>query len=169
MVAALWMVSVLPMLGQPSALLDTNSGGPSSHWRQVRVQTACEAMQDDYCLGRYGFIVQSDGEYTAGPSPNGRKVEGRIKPDELQRLHQLMGKFSVDSPVQDRTPEQPTVPGIKDQIDIEFAGWNTVRAYEVGGAGRKILHSGAWDDARRLHDLVHHLLAHYYPHPFPQN
>ena len=169
MVAALWMVSVLPMLGQPSALLDTSSGGPSSHWRQVSVQTACEAMQDDYCLGRYGFSVRSDGAYAAGPSPGGRKVVGRIKPDELKRLHQLMAKFSAKSPVQDRTPEQPAVPGIRDQIDIEFAGGNTVRAYELGGSARKIRHRGAWDDAKRLHDVVHKLLVHYYPNPFPQN
>jgi len=166
MIAALWMVSVFPVL-QQSALLDTNSGGPSPPWRHVRVQTACEAMQDDYCLGRYGFIVESNGAYAAGPSPSGRKVEGRLKSAELQHLHQLMSKFSGETSLQERIQEQPAVPGIRDQIDIKFASGSTVRAYEVGGPARKIRHGGAWEDARRLHDYVHKLLSYYYPKPFP--
>jgi hypothetical protein len=167
MIAALWMFSVLPMLGPPSALLGTGIGSSSSHWRLISLQTACEAVLDDYCPGRYGFKVQSDGAYTAGPSPNGRQVVGRIKPDELRRLHQLMSKFSAESSVHDRAPKHPAMPGIKDQIYIEFVDGTAIRAYELGGSARQIRHISAWDDARRLHNVVHKLLARYYPQPFP--
>jgi hypothetical protein len=136
------------------------------HWQRLLVQTACEAMHDDHCLGRYGFAVRSDGSYLAGPSPAGRRVEGRITPDELARLDHLADAFSAAGAAQE-LDSGPTLPGIKDQLDVEFDGGAAIRVYELGGPGRKIRYRGAWADATRLHAELRKLLERYYPTPFP--
>jgi len=140
---------------------------PSGTWIEVREQTTCEAMRDDYCLGRYGFTIKDDGTFIAGPSPQGSQVQGRTKPQELRRLGKLMSQLSPILARGERTCEPGGLPGIKDQVDVTFAGGSVVRAYDSGGLVGKICHVGAWEDVHRLHDYLHKLMTRYYPLPFP--
>lgn len=156
----------LPMLLRAETA-DGNGGRAAPHWQAVRVQTACEAMGDEFCLGRYGFAVRNDGAWLAGPSPAGRRVEGHITPEELRRLERLAARFSTAGALQVRLEAARTLPGVKDQVDIEFGPDQVVRVYDLGGPDRKIRYRGTWEQATQLHGETHKLLARYYPTPFP--
>src|ERR1700738_3397857 len=95
---AVWLLITFMVSGEPMKIRSAASAMASAAWLEVREQTACEAMQDDYCLGRYGFAIKHDGTFIAGPSPQGKKVEGRIRQDELRRLRQLIARFSKALP-----------------------------------------------------------------------
>ena len=84
---AFWLIGILVVSHEPSALCD-EAVSASGIWLEAKEQTACEAMQNDYCLGHFGFTIKRDGAFIAGPSTLGRKKEGRIKPHELQRLRE---------------------------------------------------------------------------------
>jgi hypothetical protein len=150
-----------------AATADGNGGRAAPHWQAVRVQTACEAMSDEFCLGRYGFAVRNDGAWLAGPSPAGRRLEGHITPEELRRLDRLAMRFSTAGALQVRQEAPRTLPGVKDQIDIEFGPGEVVRVYDLGGPDRKVRYRGTWEQATRLHAETRKLLARYYPTPFP--
>src|SRR5258708_34357104 len=59
------------------------SGMLGSSWVQVREQTACEAMNPQYCVGRYGFTVHNDGTFLVGPADNGVTMSGGLPAAEL--------------------------------------------------------------------------------------
>src|SRR5205807_2728363 len=93
----------------------------SATWSEVREQTACEAMQDDYCLGRYGFTIKQDGTFIAGPSDRGSKTEGRLERQELRRLREFIAQLSTKLPSGEQNCDPGGLPGIKDQVDITFS------------------------------------------------
>jgi hypothetical protein len=137
-------------------------------WLEVREQTACEGMQDDYCLGRYGFTIKHDGTFIAGPSGLETKVKGRLERQELRRLRELIGQFSTMFPSEEKNCEPGGLPGIKDQVDITFSGGHVVRAYDLGGRIGKVCYVGNKDRVRKLHEYLHDLMTRYYPVPFPK-
>jgi hypothetical protein len=162
-----WL-GLLAALLEPPSLLDGSSGmRPATTWLQVREQTTCEAMQDDHCLGRYGFTVEASGRFIAGPSDRGSKVEGTIEPAELQRIASLAGRFSPQLGPGQKNCSLRTLPGIRDQVDIAFSDGAVVRTYDLGGTPGKLCYIGAWSQAQRLHDVLHKLMSRYYPVPFP--
>lgn len=165
----LWLIGSIFGLREPLAFNDGEPHMPSGTWVEVREQTTCEAMQDDYCLGRYGFTIKHDGTFIAGPSAKGDEVEGRIKPHELRRLGELIAQVSPNHPTAERTCGVGRPPGIKDQVDITFPSGPIARAYDLGGSIGKICYIGAWKDARKLHGYLHKLLKRYYPVPFPKH
>lgn len=165
--SAVCLIGIIAGLQEHLAFNDGRLDMPSGTWVDVREQTVCEAMQDDYCLGRYGFTIKRDGTFIAGPSPHGGKAEGRIKPQELRRLGELIAQLSANQSSGERTCDPGGFPGIRDQVDITFLGGSVTRAYDLGGSIGKICYIGVWDDVRRLHDYLHKLLGRYYPVPFP--
>jgi hypothetical protein len=62
------------------------SGVLGSSWVQVREQTACEAMNPQYCVGRYGFTVHNDGTFLVGPADNGVSMAGGLSAAELAQI-----------------------------------------------------------------------------------
>jgi hypothetical protein len=165
---AVWLIGSLVALGEPLEIRDAVSAMASPAWLEVREQMACEAMPDDYCLGRYGFTIKHDGTFTAGPSGRGTKVEGRIERQELRRLRELVGQLSTTLPTGEKSCGPGGLPGIKDQVDIMFSGESVVRAYDLGGSVGKICYVGSRDRAHKLHDYLHKLMTRYYPVPFPE-
>ena len=63
---------------------------PAVPWLEVSERTACEVMPDKYSLGRYGFTIHDDGTFVAGASSGVGVTEGKITPQELQRLGSLI-------------------------------------------------------------------------------
>jgi hypothetical protein len=163
---AFWLIGILTALGKPLALREDASGAPLPVWLEISERTTCEAMQDDHCLGRYGFTVKHDGTFLAGPSPHGRKVDGRVKSSELHRLGELVVQVSASATNGERICDPGGVPGIKDQVDVTFTIGQVVRAYDLGGSVGKICYVGSWDNARRLHQYLRKLMTQYYPVPF---
>jgi hypothetical protein len=145
------------------------SATASAAWLEVREQTACEAMQDGYCLGRYGFTIKHDGTFIAGPSGRGIKTEGRLERQELQRLREFIGQLSTMLPSEEKNCGPGGLPGIKDQMDITFSDGQVVRAYDLGGSVGKVCYIGARDRVHKLHEYLHKLMTRYYPVPFPKN
>ena len=161
------VVGAIVVLSEPLAIRAVTSGGPSALWLEVREQTTCEAMQDDYCLGRYGFAVRYDGSFIAGPSGQGSTIEGRIKPQERQRLRKLVGQVSSSLSSESKTCRTEGLPGIKDQVDITLTDGVVVRVYDLGGRVGTACYVGRWERVRDLHKHLHELMAQYYPVPFP--
>src|SRR5258708_20518606 len=70
------------------------SGMLGSSWVQVREQTACEAMNPQYCVGRYGFTVHNDGSFLVGPADNGVTMAGGLSAAELAQISSDAGALS---------------------------------------------------------------------------
>ena len=166
---AFWLVGVLAALSKPLALREEASDAASPVWLEISERTTCEAMQDDYCLGRYGFTIKHDGRFLAGPSPQGSKVEGRVKSSELKRLAELVIQVSAKSANGEMVCGPGGVAGIKDQVEVTFKAGQVVRAYDLGGSVGKICYVGSWDNVRRLHQYLRNLMTRYYPIPFPND
>lgn len=164
---AFWLIGILTALAKPLALREPASGAPLPAWLEISERTTCEAMQDDYCLGRYGFTIKHDGTFLAGPSPQGSKVDGRVKSSELHRLRELVVQVSASATGGERICDPGGVPGVKDQIDVTFTAGHVVRAYDLGGSVGKVCYIGSWDNARRLQQYLRKLMTQYYPIPFP--
>jgi hypothetical protein len=166
---AVWLIGILATLGEPPVFREVALRTPSPPWVEISERTACEAMQDDYCLGRYGFTIKQDGAFLAGPSPPGRTVEGRLKSWELQQLAELIGQVSADATNQEKICGQGAVSGPKDQIDVTFADGHIVRAYDFGSRPGQVCYIGGRDNVRLLHEHLRTLMTQYYPVPFPKD
>jgi len=127
----------------------------------------CEAMQDDYCLGRYGFTIRHSGAFIAGPTGRGSKAEGKIRLQELRRLRELIDRASTGLSSAKKTCEPGALPGIKDQVDVTFTGGTVVRVYDLGGSVGRLCYVGSRAQVRELQEYLHRLMAQYYPVPFP--
>jgi hypothetical protein len=166
---AVWLFGIEAAFGKPLVSPDAPSTDPTAAWLQVSERVACEAMLDDYCLGRYGFTINSDGTFVAGPSGDGRKIEGRIRQQELQRLGALIHQLPASASNEDLRRSKDGLPGIKDQINLTFASRSAVRIYDLGGTVGEIRYIGRWDNVYRLHHYLHKLMTRYYPVPFPKS
>jgi hypothetical protein len=166
---AVWLIGIGAAFGKPLVSPDAPSTVPAAAWLQVSERVACEAMLDDYCLGRYGFTINSDGTFVAGPSGEGRKIEGRIRQQELQQLGALIHQLSASASNEERRRTKGGLPGIKDQIDLTFASRSAVRIYDLGGSVGEISYIGRWDNVHGLHQYLYKLMTRYYPVPFPKS
>jgi hypothetical protein len=124
-------------------------------------------MRDDYCLGRYGFTIKSDGAFVAGPSDRGSKVDGRIKPVELRRLDDLIIQVFASPHTGGKVCRPGGLPGIKDQVDITLSTGSVVRVYDLGGSVGEECYLGTGNHVRKLHDYLRKMMTRYYPLPFP--
>jgi hypothetical protein len=140
------------------------AAGPA--WREVRQRNSCEAMRDDYCVGRYGFAVKPDGSFVAGPSQSGRQIGGRIRRAELRKLNALILSAAPTIGAGETKCEPGGLVGIRDQLDVAFDAGAPVRLYDLGGQVRTLCVSGARDRVDKLHDYVRALMNRYYRVPF---
>jgi hypothetical protein len=163
------LIGTLVALSEAMAVRAAAPGVLSGSWLKVREQTTCEAMQDDYCLGRYGFTIKHGGGFIAGPSGRGSKAEGQIELQELRRLRELIGQVSSSLSSAKKVCNADGLPGIKDQVDITFSGRLMVRVYDLGGSVGKLCYIGSWNQVREFHEYLHGLMTRYYPVPFPKN
>ena len=166
---AFLLFNIVSAFGKPLVSPDAPSIVPAAAWLKASERVACEAMQDDYCLGRYGFTINSDGTFVAGPSAEGRKIEGRIRRKELQQLGALIRRVPASASNEERRCFKGGLPGIKDQIDLAFANGWAVRIYDLGGSVGQLCYTGRWDNVHRLHRCLHKLMTRYYPVPFPKS
>jgi hypothetical protein len=163
------VISIVAAPAEPVAIRAAAPRTLSATWLEVREQTTCEAMQDDYCPGRYGFTIKRDGTFIAGPSARGNHVEGQIRPPEVQRVGELIGRVSPTLSTGKVVCKPGGVPGIKDQVDIIFSDETVVRVYDLGGTVGKLCYIGGWNQVRNFHKYLRELMARYYPVPFPKN
>ena len=136
-------------------------------WLELRQHNACEAMKDQYCLGRFGFAIKPDGSFITGPSGSGRRVKGRLGRAELRRLNILIASTAATIAVGQTQCEAGGLVGIRDQLDIDFKNGPPVQLYNLGGKVGTLCVSGAKDRVDKLHSYVRVLMTRYYRVPFP--
>jgi hypothetical protein len=146
------LMIILPVvIGEPLASHKVVADEQPPFWLEVREQTACEAMQDDYCLGRYGFTIKRDGTFFVGPSSYGGKAERIIESSELRGLGYLIGQLDPDTSKWKNVCIQGGLPGIKDQVDVTFSDGVVGRIYDLGSNLGKICHLDTWGHIQELH------------------
>jgi hypothetical protein len=166
---AVWRIATVAVFDIPLVSPAAPSIVPAAAWLKVSERVTCEAMKDDYCLGRYGFTINSDGTFVAGPSGEGRKTEGRIPQRELQQLGVLIRQMPAIASNEEPKCNKGGLPGVKDQIDLTLASGSAVRIYDLGGRVGEICYIGPRNSVRALHKYLHKLMTRYYPVPFPKN
>ena len=139
---------------------------PGSSWSSVSEKATCEAMNPQQCVGFYGFTIQADGTYTAGPGENGASESGRINPEELDKLNADTDGFLITySGAAPNCFLQPGVPGVTEQVDLAVANSPGVQPYRK--TSNQLCVEGDSNSAMALHDDLHALMMEYYPRPFP--
>jgi hypothetical protein len=167
LLSTLWIVGMLLAGSEPLAAPAGPALTPAATWLEVSERTACEAMQDEQCVGRYGFTIRRGGTFVAGGSGGSRTIEGKLALQELQKLDLLIRAASTSARSGERTCRKGGLPGIRDQVDLTFADGTVIRLYDLGGQVGQACCVGSWDRVGRLHDYLRRLMSRYYPVPFP--
>ncbi len=166
------------MFGCGAAGAGTHSNGPSV-WDALSETATCEAMNPAYCLGGYGFFIDSTGQYIAGGDHGPTEVRGKLTQEEFAALDAAATALAptVFGPPLGPGTEScaPTVPipGISDRITMGVLvtpatnTYASVDVYRADATG--ICHTGDATKAAAVRDLVHQLRAKYYPIPFPSH
>jgi hypothetical protein len=84
----------------------------------VRVDTACEAMAPDACLGAYGFRIAETGAYVAGPSPDGRARNGQAAENQLFVL--ARGALADPAKSAAACPPLGPIPGTRETVTVSL-------------------------------------------------
>jgi hypothetical protein len=166
LLSMLWLIGMLAAGSKPLAA----GAGPTltpAAWLEVSERTSCEAVQDEYCVGRYGFTIRHDGTVIAGGPGGGRTVEGKITLPELEKIDSLIRAASSSARGGERTCRKDGLPGIRDQVDLTFPDGKVLRICDLGGQVGQVCCVGNWDRVRQLHDYLRGLMRRYYPVPFP--
>jgi len=126
-----------------------------------------ESANTDNCVGGYGFTVNSDGTFQAGPGPNGQIRKGNLSPDDLNNLNTSMSAVLA---------------GPRSQVDNhqtldESSTNDTVTVVQTEGSDEQtIIHTDgtdmvyrtqSFDTAKTLLSSLHDLATKYYALPFP--
>ena len=84
----------------------------------VRVDTACEAMAPDACLGAYGIRFAEMGAYVAGPSPNGRARNGQAAENRLF----VLARSALADPANSAPacPPLGPIPGTRETVTVSL-------------------------------------------------
>jgi hypothetical protein len=84
----------------------------------VRVDTACEAMAPDACLGAYGIRFAETGTYVAGPSPDGRGRNGQAAESQLFALARRALADPANSAA--ACPPLGQIPGTRETVTVSL-------------------------------------------------
>jgi hypothetical protein len=84
----------------------------------VRVDTTCEAMAPDACLGAYGFRIAATGAYVAGPSPDGRARNGQAAESQLF----MLARRALADPAKSAAacPALGPIPGTRETVTVSL-------------------------------------------------
>ncbi len=138
----------------------------------VKIQTSCEAMADTRCLGHFGFTADHEGNFTAGPGPSGNVVHGTITSEELRMLTESVEAQIASGEV--LTCHGHGVAGLTNQISASLVDGTKIDLFTSGLVPKGVRAGsecfvGDRKKAGEVRDIVHRLLAKYYPLPFPSS
>ena len=132
----------------------------------VVVSTSCEAMVPDYCRGKFGFRVTSDGAWQVGPEPGGRSLAGHLREAERRALQSATARVLDSIPTSYvECHVRPAIPGVGESVTIS----TPARTVVLRGAGGRLDPACAPGDATadaRLFTLADRLMRRYYPRSF---
>jgi hypothetical protein len=138
---------------------------PDSSWVQVEEHTACEALVPRFCVGLFGFTVQSDGTFTVGPADDGTTLTGSLTDSERAQLSSEAAQVSATLTTNPACDPAHTIAGIGDRVDFVDSRAGTVPVYQLGPG--TICYRAGREQAIALHTDLVSLMGKYYPRPFP--
>jgi hypothetical protein len=155
-----------------AAALLSSCGGttptPSSSWRQLKETTACEAMNPAYCVGAFGFAVESDGRFTVGPAPDGSSITGVITNSERQQIDADANAVAANLNTGEECDTVATVPGSSQSVDLELQDGGSAQVVARGVTFGSVCYRGGRAAATRLETDLADVMSRYYPRPFPR-
>jgi hypothetical protein len=131
----------------------------------VSEQSFCEAMDPTFCTGAFGFALDSQGNFTAGPSPAGKIVQGKITSDELASFQSALNMQLEASGNGMTCSAIPLIAGTGDMIKATFTNNTQTNLFTNVGGQQCFL--GSATIGTQFRDFFHQLLTKYYPIPFP--
>lgn len=129
-------------------------------WSQVSSKATC-ANGSTACPGYYGFVIDGEGNYTAGPNAQGQTHKGAITNAEWQQLQTAADAVANDiAAAPDALCKAQQFPaGVSDVVQIGVAG--KVHSVQDGANELCAWHGGSADSIALI-DLVESLRAKYY-------
>lgn len=131
----------------------------------VSEQASCEALVQDSCRAGFGFAIDSQGNFTAGPSPTGKVVQGKITSDELASLKSSLSAVLASSHNGMTCTSVGTIPGIGENIKAAFT--DSTQANLVTLQSNQLCFLGGTTNGQAFENIFQQLLIKYYPMPFP--
>lgn len=139
---------------------------PADQSPTVVVSTSCEAMVPDYCRGKFGFRVTSDGAWQVGPGPGGRSLAGHLREAERLALQSATARVLDSIPTSSvECHVRPAIPGVGESVMVSTQARTVVFRGAGGWLDRACAPGDATADAR-LFALADWLMRRYYPRPF---
>ncbi len=141
-----------PAVAQQPSRTNTNP-----NW-SLKLENRCDTQNSDTCLARYGFTVTSEGKYLIGPTPDGKKTEGRVTADQLNAIQNALTQVVPAG----QTPAQSCVN--EDPASLSLEGFTLILTNEratspqvlldTATAGKVCIHSASLDAARSLQNAM---------------
>jgi len=155
-----------------SAIISCGTAGPTGfkQGQLVRIseQTTCELVAPASCSGLYGFSIDNNRGFTAGPSPTGKTVQGNISSDEANTLSATVNAYQAT--VTGQSSCQPTsgLPGTSDLILMDTTTITQLQVFasNVQPSGTTCVSADAGQTSA-LVSYIQQLRTKYYPTPFP--
>lgn len=140
----------------------------AAKWKSIHEKTTCEAVAPGSCIGEYGFTIDAMGRFTAGPSPSGLHVEGKLSPSELKKLQQAIDNDAKKGAgLSEMCTASRMIPGSSDRLTITSTK-SRERVIYRRDRPNETCFSGNRDAATKLHDVMQSLMAEHYPQHFPE-
>jgi len=119
---SLFAISAATILSACNAM-NNNNTEPQKVFAQVGEGTACEAMDNVSCSGRFGFQIDSAGNFTAGPSFVQKvSVHGTITASELSALAIVANTYLGSASGSKFCFGGATIPGAGEVVTITKVG-----------------------------------------------
>ena len=137
-------------------------------WKSIHEKTTCEAVAPGSCIGEYGFTIDANGKFTAGPAPSGLHVEGKLTPAELKKLQQAIADDAAKGEgLSEMCTASRAIPGSSDRLTVMSSRGRERIVYRRERPNETCF-TGNRDAATKLHDVMQSLMAEHYPPHFPQ-
>jgi len=118
-------------------------------------------MLPSACSGFYGFAIDNQGNYTAGPNPQGQTAKGAVTTAEWGQLEAAANAVANDIKANPNATcqAQAFIPGSSDVVQISVAG----ASYTVQDAMNSLCaYNGGVSDSTALVNVVDTLRTKYY-------
>ncbi len=149
---------------QPAAPVQKAAAGPA--W-QVVYQADAGTTDKTQVVGAYGFTINADGSYLAGPGPNGETLKGNLTSDEFSAIQTaLQPVISGDALSQPQTCGPSQI--VSNNDTLTFVHQTAKTAFLSKTTDGTVCANGFdTQTAEDLHDLVVAAATNYYSLPFP--
>lgn len=155
-----WMISLV--------VLAISIHVEAAKWKSIREKTTCEAVAPGSCIGEYGFTIDANGKFIAGPAPSGLHVEGKLTPAEMKRLRKAIDEDAAKGAgLSEMCTASRAIPGSSDRLTVTSSKGRERVVYRRERPNETCF-TGNRDAATKLHDVMQSLMAEHYPPHFPQ-